>query len=124
MDKVFLVWECGGDYDSRYDNVILAYNSQDEADRAVAAIEQEMVKLKELGYWTDAIRNWDARGPGESITQYQDRARREWDEKVLEICKVYPVKYVRDDGSFQINIPDLNDNVTFNAAEMNISALP
>lgn len=118
MDKIYLVYESGGSYDSAYSDAILAYANKGEAELAVIACTKEMKQIWAKPDFYQRLRD-DPQVPGEI---YEDRFKRieaEQDAWIKSICQVYPC----EQGG-HINVPSANNDVDFGLCEMPISKLP
>ena len=135
MKEVCLIWEEGGSYDSAYSNVILAFETKEEGDKAVASLTAELEALKKIPEAADRFnQKWNAWARGEEgAVKYcaEDRgpmweqAREEYEADVRAALKVYPYENKLDDGRVVVNVPSTRsgDDVTFHAAMMPISKL-
>lgn len=133
MKEVFIVWEEGGSYDSSYTNAILAFETLEEAEQAVKAIEEEMKVLKNIveasERFNQAWNAWHRKEPDAVQYRAEDRAplwerlQAEYEAEVKAALKVYPCVHKMDDGREIVHVPDLRDDVSFHASTMAISNL-
>ncbi len=135
ITEVYIVTETGGEYDSYYENPILVYATKEEGDAAVEALRAEMKLVWALPDPYDEER-YGEKIPGEEFQARRNRILGAWNDKVREICRVYPIQ---TNGEFQgvaysdatingnvypISIPDAPLKPDFGASVMPISKLP
>jgi len=133
MKEVCLVWEMGGEYDTRYENVILIFETLKEGEAAVAAIEKEMKALAKIAEPSARFNyEWEAwaRGYPDAV-KYTAEARAplwqrfsdEYNAEVRAILKVYPCETKLPDGRVVFGMPDLRERPDFSAVMMPINKL-
>jgi hypothetical protein len=125
MKEVCLVYMASGSYDSYSNDVILAFETLEEGEKAIEQIEAELKEIWKIPEPMDAFRNLERE---ERVEGAFERLKNEYVEKVRAIVKVLPVNYSEHDGVQYVGgIPDYrdrqNNELDFSAVMMPVSKL-
>ena len=104
MKEICLVYMESGSYDSYSNDVILAFETLEEGEKAIELIEAELAELWKIPEPMEAFRNLERE---ERVEGAFDRLKNEYVEKVRAIAKVLPVSYSTHQGvNYVAGIPD------------------
>lgn len=125
MKEVCLVWMASGSYDSYSNEVILAYETLEEGEAAIAAIKEELKAMWLIPEPSDVFRKAT---PEERRDGFLDRIKNEYATALRAIAKVWPLDYSDHNGVTYVSIPDENDHkrgeLDFSASMIPLSQLP